>query len=139
MRRVHLRFSLNNAYITFEVYPNPNQEVKFLRADNLDFSLYDYCFVATHKEGVNAGAIFWYYEFQGTVGSYSPTFPEYDAHADNIYTFSFYKKLKNNVPTITITIPGNTILTEKDTGYIPQISVLDPNVQWTWRCHSFVK
>ena len=102
----------------------------FMQLNNLDPSLYEYRFIITHYYGFGSYDVFWSYklDFNGYYAS-SPEFPWFGS-ADgeyNGYYFWFYRKLKNNVPTITTTIPGNTILTEKDTGYIPQISVSDPN------------
>ena len=92
---------------------------------NLDPSVYDYCFVITSDMD---NTIFWYYKLQENTNVLSPRIPNiYTGYSYFKFHLSYYKKLKNNVPTITTTISGNTILTEKDTGYIPQISVSDPN------------
>ena len=101
-----------------------------MQLNNLDSALYEYRFIITHYNGIGSYDVIWSYnlDFQFYYAS-SPEFSWYgSANSDyNDYYFWFYRKLKNNVPTITTTIPGNTILTEKDTGYIPQISVSDSN------------
>ena len=96
-----------------------------IELNNLDPSVYDYCFVITSDMD---NTIFWYYKLQEITNVLSPWIPN-TSPGSSYFNFhlSYYKKLKNNVPTITTTIPGNTILTEKDTGYIPQISVSDPD------------
>ena len=101
----------------------------FMEFNDLTPSLYEYYFEITNSYDYNYETVFWSYNVDfNSYGAGCPEFRSGGADASwNKYYFRFYKKLKNNVPTITTTIPGNTILTEKDTGYIPQISVSDPN------------
>ena len=111
----------------------------FMEFNDLPPSLYEYYFEITNSYDYNYETVFWSYNVDfNSYGAGCPEFRSGSADASwNKYYFRFYRKLKNNVPTITTTIPGNTILTEKDTEYIPQISVSDPNND-TLTCKYFI-
>ena len=105
----------------------PNNSI-FMDVNNLNPTLYDYRFEIVYNGWIQ-GELFWSYNVD--FSAWRTSTPELfrDASVDteyNAYYFKFYKKLKNQIPTITSITQGNETLS-KVSNFTPSITVSDPD------------
>ena len=114
------------AYVRFHCPITDGQNNILMEFNDLDFSAYEYRFVITIKEIVEE-TTFWSYNVVNSIAAQSPELSYGSADASwNKYYFKFYKKLKNQVPSITVSSQGNETLSRL-TNFTPSMTVSDPD------------
>ena len=99
----------------------------FMEFNDLNPLLYEYCFVIIYNEWYE-GEVFWRYDVD--FNSYGASSPEFRSSSIeqpyNEYYFKFYKRLKNQPPTMTTSIQGNETLSKLN-NFTPSMTVSDPD------------